>query len=97
MILRSIVACAIAMGLLLAAVVNYRRRPSTSAGLLTLAAGSFVVVAVVHVFEALGIFSAAGWGQPASVGHYIDLAAALLGVALVCWATVTVLLRRRSK
>jgi hypothetical protein len=42
----------------------------------------FGVVALTHAFEAFAIFPTLGWGQPHSVGHYVDLVAALSGVAL---------------
>jgi len=43
----------------------------------------FGVVALTHAFEAFGMFPTLGWGQPRSVGHYIDLIAALGGVVLM--------------
>jgi len=42
----------------------------------------FGVMALTHAFEAFAIFPTLGWGQPHSVGHYVDLVAALSGVAL---------------
>jgi hypothetical protein len=42
----------------------------------------FGVMALTHAFEVFAIFPALGWGQPRSVGHYIDLIATLSGVAL---------------
>jgi len=87
MIAKSIVVYALALSLLLVAVLRHRRRPSSSVALLVSAAVCFMIVATVHVFEALSIFPAAGWGCPGSVGHYIDLGAAVLG-ALLCGAIV---------
>ena len=43
----------------------------------------FGVMALTHAFEAFAIFPTLGWGQPRSVGHYIDLIAALGGIALL--------------
>ena len=43
----------------------------------------FGVMALTHAFEAFAIFPTLGWGQPRSVGHYIDLIAALSGIALL--------------
>lgn len=59
MIARSIVVYTIALSLLVVAVVCYRRRWSRSVALLISAAGCFIIVATVHVFEALSIFPAA--------------------------------------
>jgi hypothetical protein len=60
-----------------------RQRRTLGSLFLVVGASSFVIVALAHVFEALGILRAAGWGQPRSVGHYIDLGAALLGFILM--------------
>ena len=45
--------------------------------------GCFGVMALTHVFEAFSILPALGWGKPHSVGHFIDLVAAVLGVTFV--------------
>ena len=41
------------------------------------------VVVLTHVAERFHIFPAMGWGQPDSVGHYLDLVSAIFGCALV--------------
>ena len=41
------------------------------------------MVALTHVAEALRVFPRMQWGDPHSVGHYIDLTSAVLGVALL--------------
>src|SRR5262249_3369561 len=43
----------------------------------------FGLMALTHAFEAFAIFPGFGWGQPQSVGHYLDLGAALGGIALM--------------
>jgi hypothetical protein len=45
--------------------------------------GCFGLMALTHVFEAFSILPRFGWGQPHSIGHLIDLGAALLGVVFV--------------
>jgi hypothetical protein len=48
-----------------------------------------------HVFEAFAILSALGWGQPHSIGHYIDLGATVLGVTfIVVWSSCRALTTR---
>jgi hypothetical protein len=42
-----------------------------------------LVVLFAHLSEALGFLPAIGWGQPNTVGHYIDLACAITGVVLL--------------
>ena len=55
--------------------------------------GCFGVMALTHVFEEFSFLPELGWGQPQSVGHFIDLVTAVLGVALV---TTSFLLWRRG-
>ena len=65
------------------ALTTFARRQSVwSAVQLTGAAGLAVVV-VAHVCEVLHLLPWFGWGQEHSVGHYIDLASAILGVTLL--------------
>ena len=59
-----------------------------------LAAACFLVVVATHVCEAYHLLSFMGWGRPTSIGHYIDLSAAVLGVASVVVATVTAIAHR---
>lgn len=58
-------------------------RRGLSSGLQALGLGCFGVMALTHFFEKFAILPELGWGQPRSVGHFIDLVAALLGVILV--------------
>jgi hypothetical protein len=43
----------------------------------------FAIVVLTHVAERWNIFPVMGWGQPDSPGHYLDLASAILGIALL--------------
>jgi hypothetical protein len=70
--------------LLVASAIVHRRRRSIGSALQFLGAACFVIVALTHVFEAFEILPVAGWGQPRSFGHYIDLGAAVLGITLGC-------------
>jgi hypothetical protein len=58
-------------------------RRSLGAALQALGLGCFGLMALTHVFAAFAIFPALGWGQSHSVGHDIDLVAALGGIALL--------------
>jgi hypothetical protein len=70
-----------------------QRRSVWGAVQLTGAAG-LVIVIVAHVCEALHLLPWFGWGQEHSVGHYIDLSGAVLGLVL---PPVGYLLRRRQR
>lgn len=65
-------------------------RRDLGSALLATGIGWFGVMALTHVFESFSILPAFGWGRPRSVGHFIDLVAALLGVTFV---TLSFLLR----
>ena len=55
-----------------------------------------LMVVLTHVAEALHIFPAMGWGLPNSVGHYLDLVSAILGVTLLLLGFITRALTRRK-
>jgi hypothetical protein len=68
--------------LLSGAVVLFSRQKTASSCLQLLGAGCLMVVVLTHVAEALHLFPNLQWGLPQSVGHYVDLWSAVLGVAL---------------
>jgi hypothetical protein len=49
--------------------------------LMVLGAGCLIIVVLTHVCEAFHLFPAMGWGLKDSPGHYLDLCAAILGLA----------------
>ena len=73
--------------------VLFLTRRGLSSALQALGIGCFGVMALTHVFENFSILPELGWGRPHSVGHFIDLVAAVLGVTLV---TTSFLLWRRG-
>src|SRR2546425_12518944 len=82
-VVKGILALAATSMLLAGSAILYQRRGTVGSALQLLGVACFVVVALAHVFETLAILPALGWGQPRSIGHYIDLGAAVLGVTLV--------------
>lgn len=46
-------------------------------------AACLLVVVFTHICEALSLFSWMQWGAQHSIGHYLDLSSAVLGVTLV--------------
>jgi hypothetical protein len=63
-------------------VVLFFRGKSACALLQLLGAGCLVVVVLTHVFEALHLFPWMHWGLEHSIGHYLDLWSAALGLTL---------------
>jgi hypothetical protein len=47
-----------------------------------LGAGCLIVDAITHIFEAFHLFPWMRWGDRHSVGHYLDLGSAILGLTL---------------
>jgi len=64
------------------AVVVFRRGKALPLFLQLVGAGCLAVVVLTHIFEALRLFPSIGWGEQHSIGHYIDLTSAVLGVTL---------------
>ena len=56
--------------------------------------GLLIVVVFTHVAERFHIFPAMGWGQPNTIGHYLDLVSAIFGCALLLVGLVGALGRR---
>lgn len=92
-LLKSILALAAACIFFGGCAVLALTRRGVSTALQALGIGCFGVMALTHVFEQFSILPEFGWGQPHSVGHFIDLIAALLAIALV---TTSFLLRHRG-
>jgi zinc transporter ZupT len=53
-----------------------------------LGAGCLMIVVLTHLFEALNLFPWMGWGSSQSVGHYLDLWSAFLGLMLFAVGSV---------
>lgn len=94
MAFKSTFAFVIALAALVGVMALWRSRRSLGSGLLLGAACCFVVVASAHLFEAFSLLPRAGWGQPHSVGHYIDFGAAVLSAGLLVAAIMGMLFRR---
>jgi hypothetical protein len=56
-----------------------------------------LIVVLTHVAETFHIFPAMGWGLPNSIGHYLDLVSAILGVALLLIGFIATALTRRKE
>jgi len=62
--------------------VLFLRAKNVSSCLQLLGAGCLVVVVLAHISEALHFFPWMQWGLEDSIGHYIDLWSAVLGLTL---------------
>ena len=68
--------------LLVGSALQFSRRKGTAAIFQLIGAACLMVVIIAHVWEALNWFPWMHWGLEHSVGHYIDLWSAGLGIIL---------------
>jgi uncharacterized membrane protein len=82
-LIKAAVASVPVMAILSYAVIMFQRRQSVWSAVQLTGAAGFAVVVVAHICEALHLLPSFGWGQEQSVGHYIDLSSAILGITLL--------------
>ena len=70
------------LALLVGSALLFSREKSVGSTLQVLGAGCLQVVVLTHICEALQLFPSMHWGEEGSIGHYVDLAGAVLGVTL---------------
>jgi hypothetical protein len=68
--------------LFVGSVLLFLRERTLASFLQLLGAGCLMMVILAHLCEALHLFSWMQWGQEYSVGHYLDLWCAVLGLTL---------------
>ncbi len=68
--------------LFVGAVLLFLREKILGSFLQLLGVGCLVVVVLAHIAEALHLFPWMHWGEEHSVGHYLDLRSAVLGLTL---------------
>jgi hypothetical protein len=77
------IAASVPIGMLLVgSIVTYSRGTRTSSVLEVAGAACLMVVVVAHICEALHLLPWMLWGEEDSVGHYLDLTGATLGLTL---------------
>lgn len=79
---KSLIAFLPACMLLFGAAVLFHRGKAVGCLLQVIGAGCLVVVILTHLCEALHLFPWMQWGSEHSVGHYLDLSSAVLGLTL---------------
>jgi hypothetical protein len=61
----------------------FSKRKTVASSVLMLGAGCLVLVILTHVAEALRWLPWMHWGEEHSVGHYLDLSSAVLGLVML--------------
>jgi succinate dehydrogenase/fumarate reductase cytochrome b subunit len=62
--------------------IFFSQRKTLPSLLQLLGAGCLLVVVLTHLCEGLHLIPSMYWGQPRSLGHYLDLSGAVLGLTL---------------
>ena len=91
---KALIALVPASAVLVWSVGSWWRQLTRWAALQLLGAAGLTFVAVAHICEAVGFLPRFGWGAERSVGHYLDLTSALVGVTCL---PAGYLLRRRER
>ena len=68
--------------LTVASIIMFTKEKRVWSILQLLGATGMVLVVLAHVSEALPIFPRMKWGQAHSIGHYLDLSGAIVGITL---------------
>lgn len=95
-LVRALVALVPILVLLFGAATLYARTKAASALAQVLGAACFIEIGLAHVCEALDLFPSMGWGARGSIGHYLNLASAVLGSGLFLIGYVCHALTRRD-
>ena len=94
-LLKALVAFVLILALFSWSAVSFARQRTVLSYLQLLGAGCLIVVVVTHIFEALHVFPIMQWGSPHSVGHYLDLTSAILGLTLFSVGFLVQMLKKR--
>jgi hypothetical protein len=78
----TLIALVPAFALLAGALALFFRGKTLCTFVQVVGAACLVVIVLTHVCEALRLFPSMGWGQRNSVGHFLNIYAAVLGLAL---------------
>ncbi len=81
-LIKTIAALVLACMLFAGSIVLYFRNKTPSTVLQLLGAGCLMTVVFTDLCEVLGLFPWMHWGLEGSIGHYVDLWSAILGLAL---------------
>lgn len=79
---KSLIAFLPACMLVFGSAVLFLRGKTVGSLLQLIGAGCLVVVILTHLCEALHLFPWMHWGSEHSLGHYLDLSSAVLGLTL---------------
>ena len=94
-LLKALTALVLILVLFSWSVVSFIRRKTAFSFLQVFGAGCLIVVVLTHIFETLHLFPFMQWGSPHSVGHYLDLTSAIVGLILFPLGVLVQMLTKR--
>jgi hypothetical protein len=94
-LIKALAALALMSVILTVLTTMFARQRKVSLLLQLIGVGCLMVVALTHVCEALRLFPSMHWGEAHSIGHYLDLASAVLGLTLFSLGFLLHVLTRR--
>lgn len=80
---KALVGLVLAGTLFSVSLLRFVRVKALGSSLQLFGAGCLVMMVITHICEALRLFPWMQWGHERSVGHYLDLCSAVLGLTLV--------------
>jgi len=97
--MNSVLGRAVIFGVLVAillarSIVRVRQARTQSAIFQLVGACFLTVVVLAHVAEGLPVLPGLGWGQPHSVGHYIDFISLVAGIGFLIAAVICTMISR---
>jgi hypothetical protein len=81
-LIKAFVALVPACVLLVGSIIMFFRARTAPSLLQLLGAGGLVLVALIHVSEALNLFPWMHWGDEHSIGHYLDFGSGVVALTL---------------
>ena len=79
---KAVVALAPVGMLLFGSAFTFFRERTVPSVLQLLGAGCLLIVVIIHICEGLNLFPSMHWGDEHSIGHYLDMASAGVGLTL---------------
>ena|SRR5579859_8143846 len=78
-LLKAVILFLIVCILFIWSLASFFRQKAAATLVQLLGTGLLIITVLTHIFEALQFFPNMQWGQPTSIGHYLDFSSALLG------------------
>jgi hypothetical protein len=97
MLVKALLALALVSVMVVGLAITFLRQMTVPLLLQLVGAACLAVVVLTHICEALHLFPWMHWGEEHSIGHYLDLGSAVLGLTVFpLGLLLQVLMKRRA-